>query len=95
MSIFIDKRTFEVMLKPAPEKLTILIEINMNIAAGLNKTPAITEGGRSGIANAETESWCSKYSCVNSRDCESAACKTFSPAIRRTLIDLPGAPLGI
>lgn len=40
LSIFIDKRTFEVMLKPAPEKLTILIEINMNIAAGLNKTPS-------------------------------------------------------
>ena len=37
LSIFIDKRTFEVMLKPVPEKLTILIEINMNIAAGLNK----------------------------------------------------------
>jgi flagellar protein FlaF len=39
LSIFIDKRTFEVMLKPAPEKLTILIEINMNIASGLNKNP--------------------------------------------------------
>jgi flagellar protein FlaF len=39
LSIFIDKRTFEVMLKPDSEKLTILIEINMNIAAGLNKSP--------------------------------------------------------
>ena len=39
LSIFIDKRIFEVMLHPSPEKLTILIDINMNIAAGLNKTP--------------------------------------------------------
>ena len=38
LSVFIDKRTFEVMLKPSPEKLTILIEINLNIAAGLSKT---------------------------------------------------------
>jgi flagellar protein FlaF len=39
LSIFIDTRTFEVMLHPAPEKLTILIDINLNIAAGLNKNP--------------------------------------------------------
>ena len=32
---FIDKRTLEVMAHPAPEKLTILIDINHNIAAGL------------------------------------------------------------
>jgi flagellar biosynthesis activator protein FlaF len=37
LSVFIDKRIFDVMLRPSPEKLTILIEINLNIAAGLNK----------------------------------------------------------
>jgi flagellar protein FlaF len=35
LSIYIDKRIFEVMANPAPEKLTILININLNIAAGL------------------------------------------------------------
>jgi flagellar protein FlaF len=39
LSLFIDTRTFDVMLHPAPEKLSILIDINLNIAAGLNKTP--------------------------------------------------------
>jgi flagellar protein FlaF len=39
LSIFIDKRIIEVMAYPAPEKLTILIDINLNIAVGLNKTP--------------------------------------------------------
>jgi len=35
LSIFIDKRTFDIMAYPAPEKLTVLININLNIAAGL------------------------------------------------------------
>lgn len=35
LSAFIDKRTFETMAYPAPEKLAILININHNIAAGL------------------------------------------------------------
>jgi flagellar biosynthesis activator protein FlaF len=35
LSAFIDKRTFEAMAYPAPDKLTILININHNIAAGL------------------------------------------------------------
>jgi flagellar protein FlaF len=35
LSIYLDKRVFEVMANPAPEKLTILININLNIAAGL------------------------------------------------------------
>lgn len=33
---FIDRRTFEVMAFPDPEKLTVLISINRNIAAGLS-----------------------------------------------------------
>lgn len=37
---FIDRRTFDLMAFPAPEKLAILISINRNIAAGLSQTPA-------------------------------------------------------
>ena len=33
---YIDKRTFDVMALPAPEKLTVLININRNVAAGLS-----------------------------------------------------------
>lgn len=39
LSLFIDKRTFEVMAFPAPEKLNALININLNIAAGLRAAP--------------------------------------------------------
>jgi flagellar protein FlaF len=35
LSVFIDKRTLEAIAYPSPEKLTILIDINNNIAAGL------------------------------------------------------------
>jgi flagellar biosynthesis activator protein FlaF len=35
LSTFIDKRTFEVMACPAPEKLEVIINLNLNIAAGL------------------------------------------------------------
>ena len=35
LSLFVDKRTFEMMENPDPEKIKILIDINMNIAAGL------------------------------------------------------------
>jgi len=35
LSAFIDKRTFEVMAEPAPEKLNIIISLNLNLAAGL------------------------------------------------------------
>jgi flagellar protein FlaF len=35
LSAFIDKRTLEILAYSAPEKLTILININQNIAAGL------------------------------------------------------------
>lgn len=36
LSIFIDKRIFNVMAYPDPNKLTIIININLNIAAGLS-----------------------------------------------------------
>ena len=39
LSLFIDKRTFEIMAAPQPEKLTMLININLNIAAGLRGSP--------------------------------------------------------
>ncbi len=36
---FIDRRTFEMMAFPAPEKLSILININRNVGAGLAAQP--------------------------------------------------------
>jgi flagellar protein FlaF len=35
LSVFIDKRIFEIMAFPAPEKLTAIININLHLAAGL------------------------------------------------------------
>lgn len=35
LSIFIDKRIVDVMRDPSPEKLNIIIDINLNLAAGL------------------------------------------------------------
>ena len=35
LSMFIDKRIFEILSYPAPEKISIIIDINMNIAEGL------------------------------------------------------------
>ena len=35
LSMFVDKQTFEIMAAPASEKLDIIININLNIAAGL------------------------------------------------------------
>jgi flagellar protein FlaF len=40
LSMFIDRRTFDVMADPRPEKLSALIDINRHIAAGLSATPA-------------------------------------------------------
>lgn len=39
LSAFIDKRIFETMAFPASEKLTPIININQNIAAGLRRQP--------------------------------------------------------
>ena len=41
LSAFIDKRIFETMSSPSPEKLTAVININQNIAAGLSGSPPI------------------------------------------------------
>ena len=35
LSIFIDKRILNIMVEPSPEKLNIIININLNLAAGL------------------------------------------------------------
>ncbi|MDP2787493.1 MAG: flagellar biosynthesis regulator FlaF [Pseudomonadota bacterium] len=35
LSVFVDRRSFEVLAYPAPEKLDVLININLNVAAGL------------------------------------------------------------
>jgi len=40
LSSFIDKRIFETMSYPSPEKLTAVININANIAAGLRGSPS-------------------------------------------------------
>jgi len=39
LSLFLDKRLFEVMACRDPEKLPIAININLNLAAGLMKQP--------------------------------------------------------
>ena len=39
LSAFIDKRIFDIMAFPSPEKLNIIIKINQNIAAGLRGVP--------------------------------------------------------
>ncbi len=40
LSAFIDRRIFEIMANPSPEKLTLIIDINNNIAAGLRARPS-------------------------------------------------------
>ena len=40
LSAFIDKRIFDILSFPAPEKLDAIININLNIAAGLRGTAA-------------------------------------------------------
>lgn len=40
LSVFIDNRIIQVMAHPEPEKLKIIIDINLNLAAGLRGSPA-------------------------------------------------------
>jgi flagellar protein FlaF len=40
LSAFVDRRTYDVMASPSPEKLSALIDINRHIASGLTATPA-------------------------------------------------------
>jgi flagellar biosynthesis activator protein FlaF len=39
LSLFIDKRTVDIMAFPSPEKLNAIININLNLAAGLRGEP--------------------------------------------------------
>jgi flagellar protein FlaF len=39
LSTFIDRRIFETMAEPSPDKLNIIIEINNNLASGLRVSP--------------------------------------------------------
>ena len=39
LSAFIDRRIFETMADPTPDKLSIIIDINNNLAAGLRGSP--------------------------------------------------------
>ena len=39
LSAFVDKRIFEIMAYPSREKLTAIIDINLNLAAGLRGEP--------------------------------------------------------
>jgi flagellar biosynthesis activator protein FlaF len=41
LSVFIDRRTFEIMANPGKEKLQALIDINRNVAAGLTAKPPV------------------------------------------------------
>ncbi len=40
LSVFIDKRIIQVLANPEPDKLNIIIDINLNLAAGLRGSPA-------------------------------------------------------
>ena len=40
LSAFIDRRIFDILSFPSPEKLNAIININLNIAAGLSGSPA-------------------------------------------------------
>lgn len=46
LSVFVDKRTFELMAYPDAGKLDILIEINRNLAAGLRGDVEASAGAR-------------------------------------------------
>lgn len=40
LSVFIDNRILQIMADPEPDKLRIIIDINLNLAAGLRSSPA-------------------------------------------------------
>ena len=43
LSAYVDKRIFEIMAFPSPEKLNIVIDINRNIAAGLKQAASAAQ----------------------------------------------------
>lgn len=52
---FVDKRTVEILADPRPESLTVLININRNIAAGLLAEPNTTDAGAAETGNKNPE----------------------------------------
>ncbi len=39
LSVFIDKRIFNIMAFPEPGKIKIIVDVNLNLAAGLRNSP--------------------------------------------------------
>lgn len=50
LSVLIDKRIFNIMAYPAPEKLKIIIDINLNLAAGLREAAPIGQQEKRQVA---------------------------------------------
>jgi flagellar protein FlaF len=50
---FVDKRIFEVIATPAAEKLTAIIQINLNLAAGLRASAKQAEESRPAASGSE------------------------------------------
>jgi flagellar biosynthesis activator protein FlaF len=40
LSVFIDRRSLEILAFPVPEKLSFIINVNLNLAAGLRGSPS-------------------------------------------------------
>jgi len=50
LSAFIDRRIFETLAYPTPDKLTVIININHNIAAGLRERSVSNDGQKPKVA---------------------------------------------
>ncbi|UCD82314.1 MAG: flagellar biosynthesis regulator FlaF [Desulfobacterales bacterium] len=50
LSAFIDRRIFETMAYPTPDKLTVIININNNLAAGLRERPSSSDDQETRVA---------------------------------------------
>lgn len=50
LSAFIDRRIFETMAYPTPDKLTVIININNNLAAGLRERPSSNDEKETKVA---------------------------------------------
>ena len=55
LSAFIDRRIFETLASPAPDKLTAIININQNLAAGLRDQRSEVRDRRSEIRGQRSE----------------------------------------
>jgi flagellar protein FlaF len=51
LSLFVDRRTFEIMAEPAHEKLQVLIDINRHLAEGLAIKPSGPQVPGDGVRN--------------------------------------------